>query len=121
MGHFIAARSRGLDVGAPTFIPFVLACLDRVIAHAPDARASVGAGLANYFGQLAFALSMLALLVYVLVALPTPLGWLVVVKLLLVAAMLPVAAVWAVRSRPRTVPLAMGAFLPGLPKLAGNW
>lgn len=23
MGHYIAARQRGLDVGAPTFIPFV--------------------------------------------------------------------------------------------------
>ncbi len=23
MGHFVAARQRGLDVGAPTFIPFV--------------------------------------------------------------------------------------------------
>jgi Zn-dependent protease len=23
MGHYVAARQRGLDVGAPTFIPFV--------------------------------------------------------------------------------------------------
>ena len=28
MGHFIAARQRGLDVGAPTFIPFVGAWID---------------------------------------------------------------------------------------------
>ena len=28
MGHFIAARQRGLDVGAPTFIPFVGAWIE---------------------------------------------------------------------------------------------
>ncbi|MDB5471002.1 MAG: hypothetical protein JWR84_2562 [Caulobacter sp.] len=105
---------------SPTFIPFVLASLDRIVAQAPDARASVGASPAGYFGQLAFMVAMLVLLIFVLVALPTPLGWLVLVKLLLIAVMLPTAAVWAIRSRPRAVPLTLGAFLPGLPKLAGN-
>ena len=28
MGHFVAARMRGLDVGAPTFIPFVGAWIE---------------------------------------------------------------------------------------------
>jgi len=106
---------------SPSFIPFVIACIDRVVALAPDARASVGAGPLGDFGQLAFMLGMMALLAFVLVALPTPLGWLVIVKMALIAFMLPAAAVWAVRSRPRTVPLSLGAFLPGLPKLAGNW
>lgn len=103
-----------------SFVPFVLACIDRVVALAPDARGRIGAGAASYFGQLAFALSMMALLVFVLVALPTPLGGLIFLKLALIGVMLPVAAVWAVRSRPRTVPLAVDAFLPGLPKGADN-
>ena len=28
MGHYLAARQRGLDVGAPTFIPFVGAWIE---------------------------------------------------------------------------------------------
>ena len=28
MGHYVAARSRGMDVGAPTFIPFVGAWIE---------------------------------------------------------------------------------------------
>src|SRR5919198_4567766 len=28
MGHYVAARQRGLDVGAPTFIPFVGAWIE---------------------------------------------------------------------------------------------
>ncbi len=106
---------------SPKFIPFVLACLDRVVAQAPDARASVGAGPLSYFGQMAFMLGMMAVLAAVLLLLPTPLGGVIIVKMLLVAAMLPVAAVWAVRSRPRKTPLSLGGMLPGLPKLAGNW
>lgn len=102
------------------FVPFVLACIARIVALAPDARARVGAGSASYFGQLAFVLAAMALLVFVLIALPTPLGWLVLVKMALVAAMLPVAAVWAVRSRPRTVLLAPESFVPGLPQPADN-
>ena len=105
---------------SPSFIPFVLACADRVAAQSPDAKARVGAGPASYFGQLVFLLGMMALLAFVLIALPTPLGWLVLVKLALIAFMLPVAAVWAVRARPRTAPLSPGGLLPGLPKLAGN-
>lgn len=106
---------------SPTFIPFVLATLDRVIAYAPDARASVGASPASYFGQLAFVLTMMAFLAAVLILLPTPLGWLIILKLLLIAAMLPVAINWAVKSRPRRTELTPGAMLPGLPRLAGNW
>jgi Zn-dependent protease len=34
MGHFIAARQRGLDVGAPTFIPFLGAWINmKDMAH----------------------------------------------------------------------------------------
>lgn len=103
-----------------SFSPFVMACLGRVIAHAPDAKASVGASPASYFGQLLFAGSALALLIFVLIALPTPLGWLIIAKLLLIVVMLPVAVTWAIRSRPRIVPLAPGALQPGLPKPGDN-
>ncbi len=105
---------------SPRYIPFVLACLEHVIAQAPDARASLGASPAGYVGQLVFMLSMLALLVFVLITLPTPLGWLVLVKLALIVVMLPTAVLWAVRARPRSVPLTIDAFMPGLPKLSST-
>jgi hypothetical protein len=103
-----------------SFVPFVLACIERVAALAPDARGRIGAGPLNYYGQLGFALAMMALLALVLFTLPTPSGGLVAVKLFLVAAMLPVAAAWAVRSKPRTVSLKPECFLPGLPELPAN-
>lgn len=56
MGHFIAARQRGLDVGAPTFIPFVGAWIElKEMPHNAETEAYVGiAGpLAGSFGALA--------------------------------------------------------------------
>ena len=117
-GHF--KKVGDFEDRSATFIPFVLAIVDRVIAHAPDAKASIGASPASYFGQLGFMLSMMALLAWVLIMLPTPLGWLVILKLLLIAAMLPIAWNWAVKSRPRRTELSLGAMLPALTKLAGN-
>ncbi|WGM39031.1 hypothetical protein [Caulobacter sp. NIBR1757] len=105
---------------SPTFVPFVLACLDRVVAQAPDARASVGSSPAGYFGQLLFMLATMALVIFVLVVLPSPLGGLILLKLLLIAVMLPAAAVWAIRARPRRASLTLGGLLPGLPKISGN-
>src|SRR5450830_552850 len=59
MGHFIAARQRGLDVGAPTFIPFVGAWIQlKEMPHDVHTEAYVGfagplagtaAALACYF------------------------------------------------------------------------
>ncbi|MDO9335252.1 MAG: hypothetical protein Q7T61_02525 [Caulobacter sp.] len=103
-----------------SFVPFVLACIDRVVALAPDARARVGAGPVSYGLQLAFLLGMMALLAFVLIALPTPLGWLILVKLALIAILAPVAVLWAVRAWPRAVALSPAALLAGLPKLPGN-
>lgn len=117
-GHFRAIGD--FEDRSASFIPFVLACLDRVIAHAPDAKASVGESPGGYMAQLAFAGSMLALMTYVLIVLPTPLGWLIIVKLLLIAAMIPLAIRWAIRSRPRKAPLTVGGLQPGLPGLAGK-
>lgn len=43
MGHFIAARQRGLDVGAPTFIPFVGAWIQlKEMPHDVETEAYVG-------------------------------------------------------------------------------
>jgi len=45
MGHYIAARQRGLDVGAPTFIPFVGAWISlKQLPHNVETEAYVGMG-----------------------------------------------------------------------------
>jgi Zn-dependent protease len=45
MGHFIAARQKGLDVGAPTFIPFVGAWIElKDLPHDAQTEAYVGLG-----------------------------------------------------------------------------
>jgi len=45
MGHFIAARQRGLDVGAPTFIPFLGAWINmKDMPHDAETEAYVGLG-----------------------------------------------------------------------------
>lgn len=55
MGHYVAARQRGLDVGAPTFIPFVGAWIElKQLPHDVETEAYVGmAGpVAGTFGAL---------------------------------------------------------------------
>ena len=43
MGHFLAARQRGLEVGAPTFIPFVGAWIEmKKLPHDVETEAWVG-------------------------------------------------------------------------------
>jgi Zn-dependent protease len=45
MGHYIAARQRGLDVGAPTFVPFVGAWIQlKELPHDAETEAYVGLG-----------------------------------------------------------------------------
>jgi Zn-dependent protease len=45
MGHFLAARQRGLPVGAPTFIPFVGAWIElKQLPHDAETEAYVGIG-----------------------------------------------------------------------------
>jgi Zn-dependent protease len=45
LGHYIAARQRGLDVGAPTFIPFVGAWIQlKDLPHDAETEAYVGLG-----------------------------------------------------------------------------
>src|ERR1700716_3811293 len=43
MGHFLAARQRGLEVGAPTFIPFVGAWIElKDLPHDVEIEAWIG-------------------------------------------------------------------------------
>ena len=45
MGHYLAAKQRGLDVGAPTFIPFVGAWIElKDMPHDAETEAWVGLG-----------------------------------------------------------------------------
>lgn len=45
MGHYIAARRRGLDVGLPTFIPFIGAWVElKTLPHDAETEAYVGLG-----------------------------------------------------------------------------
>ncbi|MFZ6767584.1 site-2 protease family protein [Undibacterium sp. Di26W] len=45
MGHFIAARQRGLDVGLPTFIPFLGAWVElKDLPHDAETEAYIGLG-----------------------------------------------------------------------------
>lgn len=56
MGHFIAARQRGLQVGAPTFIPFMGAWIEmKDLPHDAETEAYVGLGgpLVGTLGALA--------------------------------------------------------------------
>lgn len=56
MGHFIAARQRGLEVGAPTFIPFVGAWIElKDLPHDVETEAYIGVAgpLAGTAGALA--------------------------------------------------------------------
>ncbi|MDI1258588.1 site-2 protease family protein [Aquabacterium sp.] len=56
MGHFIAARQRGLKVGAPTFIPFLGAWIEmKDLPHNAETEAYVGLGgpLVGTLGALA--------------------------------------------------------------------
>lgn len=75
MGHFIAARQRGLKVGAPTFIPFVGAWIEmKEQPHDAETEAYVGFGgpfvgtvaaLVCYFAARASDSSLLLAIAYV--------------------------------------------------------
>ena len=74
MGHFLAARQRGLDVGAPTFIPFVGAWIQlKQLPHDVETEAYVGlagplvgtiGALACYFAARAYDSGLLLALSY---------------------------------------------------------
>ena len=74
MGHFLAARQRGLEVGAPTFIPFVGAWIQlKQLPHDVETEAYVGiagpiagtiAALACYFAARSEGSQLLLALAY---------------------------------------------------------
>jgi len=74
MGHFLAARQRGLGVGAPTFIPFVGAWIEmKDLPHDAETEAWVGlagpllgsvGALACYYGYRYFDAPLLLALAY---------------------------------------------------------
>ncbi|MDH4384328.1 MAG: hypothetical protein QE280_02675 [Caulobacter sp.] len=84
-----------------SFRTFALDCIDQVARAAPAARGWIGSRLGDYLARLLLAMLATALLIWVLIALPTPLGLLVVLKLLLILASLPMLILWAIRARPR--------------------
>lgn len=102
------------------FTPFALACIAKIAEAAPTARGWLGVSWGSYIAQAGFAGGALVLAAIVLLALPTVLGGTVLLKLALIGAALPLAAVWLVRSRPRRAPLYPAAFLPALPDGAGK-
>ena len=74
MGHYLAARQRGLDVGLPTFIPFVGAWIElKHLPHDAETEAYVGmagplvgsiAALAVFYAARNFASPLLLALAY---------------------------------------------------------
>lgn len=97
------------------FTPFVLACIERIAALAPQATARIGSSTAAYWSQLVFVTAMFVLLVTVILLMPGSLSWLILVKLGLIVAMLPVLIRWIGRARPRRVSLDPEAFRADLP------
>lgn len=97
------------------FTPFVLACIERIAALAPQATARIGSSTAAYWSQLIFVSAMFVLLATVILLMPGSLSWLILVKLGLIVAMLPVLIRWIGRARPRRVDLDPEAFRAELP------
>jgi hypothetical protein len=92
-----------------SYSPFVREALARISAAAPDAKVHVGYGATSYTANVVFVGVAFAFLAAILVFLPLPLGaWPVtaIVKLALIASMLPLFFRWLRWSRPRDVPIA---------------
>ncbi len=115
--HFAGVGS--FEDRSDSFGPFVLACVEQVAARAPGAAARLGSAPLAYWAQLLFVGAALSLLALVVVALPVNISGMIWLKLLLVAAMLPVFLIFVVRSRPRRIALDVEAFRAALPKPAG--
>jgi len=78
----------------------------KLAASRPDCEFIGGIGLWSWLFQTAFLLAMFALLAVVMFYMWTAIGWLVVVKLLILAFYMPTAWRWIARNKPRR-------FLPG--------
>lgn len=97
-GHYVSVGE--FENRSAAFSAFVGAALDEVAARSPKARLYLGSTPLNYTLLAGPALLAFAGLAWVLWALPVS-GGLVAVRLVLLAAMLPVSLLWAVRAWPR--------------------
>ncbi len=84
-----------------SYAPFVRAALARIKAEAPDAVVRVGSSPLAYLVQAAFVLAAFAGLAAVLLLLPVSFSGIVIVKLALIAAFLPMLWRWLKYARPR--------------------
>lgn len=97
------------------FTPLVLACVERVAALSPRAKARLGASVGAYWGQLLLVGTLFVVLVAVLILLPTRHSGIFWVKGAIVLASLPLLAQWIRRARPRKTTLDVEAFREALP------
>lgn len=98
-----------------TFVPFMLACVERIAALSPRARARLGSSSASYWTQLIFVATMFALLVLVLILLPTQHGTVFWIKAAVIVLSLPLLVQWIRKARPRKTVLSVEAFRAALP------
>lgn len=90
-----------------TYVPFVQAALERIRILAPNARVRIVSRIISYTLNLLFVSTMLVLLDFVLVVLPTPLDYLSLpsyAKLAIIIIFFPILIRWAIKP-PRTVSL----------------
>lgn len=87
------------------FTPFVHAVLIRVAAARPDARVLLGSALPAYLAGVLFAGGSLILLAVVILVLPIGGAWppTAIIKLAIIAFMLPTFFKWVKRAKPRTL------------------
>jgi hypothetical protein len=90
------------------FTPFVHAALVRVAAARPDARVLLGTAALAYAAGVLFGGGSLILLAFVIFALPVGAGWppTAIIKLVIIAFMLPTFFKWVRRSRPRSLTIS---------------
>lgn len=98
-----------------SFGPFLLACVERVAALSPGARARLGSSTASYWAQLILVAVMSVALVGVLILLPTRHSAASWIKAAVVVLSLPLLAQWIREARPRRITLDVEAFRDALP------
>ena len=98
-----------------SFVPFMLACVERVAARSPGAKARLGSSAASYWAQLILVAVMFVLLVAVLILLPTRHSAAFWIKAAVVVLSLPLLVQWIRKARPRRITLDVEAFREALP------
>jgi hypothetical protein len=99
--HFLGFAS--FENRAAGYTAFVRSALEHVRAAAPNAGIFAGGSPGCYYAQAALGVVTLVLLAMLLVMLPIGGSWTVLVRLGLVAAMIPLFVRWMRRNRPRVI------------------